>query len=365
MKKTIVLNDKNYFEIFIGKRVLKSEVFNSTGDIPIYSANVFEPFGYMDKSNINDFSHDYILWSIDGKFEFNIIRRNTKFYITDHCGAIKILDKNILPEYLLHELELQSHVLGFDRTLRSSLANMEKVIVDIPIDKDGDFNIPLQRENIKKYLLLKNLSNDLKNEVNELSQITLSIDLPQKNILILKIEDIFDLSKKTNKSNFTKDFINRNKGNIPVYSASKNPDFVNYGYVKDNLSKIKYYDNCLTWNIDGSVGKAFFRKGKFSLSEKVIPLILKEKWGNLIDEIYVKYILEKKAIERGFAFSNKGGKSRIKDIEIEIPAINRNSELIPDIKRQKDLVYEFEKIYNIKSNLIQYIQGLIDISVEI
>lgn len=41
---------------------------------------------------------------------------------------------------------------------------------------------------------------------------------------------------------------------------------VGYGYVKDNLKEIKYFQNCLTWNSTGSIGKVHYRLVKFSLS---------------------------------------------------------------------------------------------------
>jgi len=299
MKKEILLDNINFFEVFIGERVLKSEVFKSKGDIPVYSANVFNPFGFLEKTNINDFSHNYLLWGIDGKFEFNIIKKDTKFATTDHCGAIKILNDTILLEFLLYELELQSHVLGYDRTLRPSLTTMKKVSIKVPIDKKGNFDKKAQIEIVKKYISLKKIKNNIGNEIEDLTNITIDLEIPQEKIMILKIEDIFDLKKTTNSSKFTKSFVDKNKGDISVFSASKNPTFVNYGYVKDNLSNVKYFKDCLTWNIDGSVGKAFFRKGCFSLSEKVIPLILKNKWNGYIDPIYVKYVLEKKAVEKG------------------------------------------------------------------
>ena len=40
------LNDKKTFELQIGKRVLDSELIEN-GTIPVYSANVKKPFGYM------------------------------------------------------------------------------------------------------------------------------------------------------------------------------------------------------------------------------------------------------------------------------------------------------------------------------
>lgn len=364
MKKEISLSDSAYFDIFIGKRILKSEVFNSKGNIPLFSANVLKPFGFLEESNIEDFSINYVLWGIDGKFEFNVIHRDIKFATTDHCGAIKIKDKNILPEYLLYQLELQSHIKGFDRTLRSSLSNMQDIVVSIPTDRKGVFDVKIQNMIVQKYRAIKSIKENLKSETNEISKITLDIK-PPKEVMVLTIEDLFDLKKSTNSSKFTKDFVYKNLGSVPVYSASKNPNDISYGYVKDGLPDIKYFEDILTWNIDGSVGMAFFRKGKFTLSEKVIPLILQDKWVGLIDYTYVKYCLEKKAVEQGFAFSNKAGKSRIKDIEIEIPAFKKNGDLIPNIKNQKELAKEYEEIYEIKDKVVQYLQGLNEITVDI
>ncbi|MCX6822246.1 MAG: N-6 DNA methylase [Candidatus Aenigmarchaeota archaeon] len=172
LEKRIVLSNTDYFETFIGKRVLKEDVFRSSGKIPVYSANVFEEFGYLDKSNISNFDHDYVLWGIDGEFEFNVMKKGTKFATTDHCGVIKILDENIVPEYLLYQLELERHILGYDRTLRPSLKNMNNVEVKFPINRNGKINKKIQEKIIKKYILLKEIKNNLQNEIDDLLDIT-------------------------------------------------------------------------------------------------------------------------------------------------------------------------------------------------
>ena len=46
------LSNENIFDVSIGNRVLSSEVV-SNGQYPVYSANVFEPFGQINKLNIN------------------------------------------------------------------------------------------------------------------------------------------------------------------------------------------------------------------------------------------------------------------------------------------------------------------------
>ena len=92
MKIDITLSDDRYFHLAIGNRILIKDLRGSKGEIPVYSANVQKAYGYTDKSNITDFSHDYVLWGIDGKFLFNIKHKGEQFATTDHCGTIKILE---------------------------------------------------------------------------------------------------------------------------------------------------------------------------------------------------------------------------------------------------------------------------------
>lgn len=160
----INLLDKKYFELFIGKRIVKRDLVKILdGTIPAYSANVFEPFGLIKTSNINDFKNNFVLWGIDGTFDFNVIEKNNPFATTDHCGCIRIKDDTILPYYLVSVLEQTSHVYGFDRGLRASLTNMKKVKIKIPLDKKGNFDSKAQEEITKKYLAIQ----EIKKMINE------------------------------------------------------------------------------------------------------------------------------------------------------------------------------------------------------
>jgi hypothetical protein len=78
------------FDLFIGERLLRKDHITPLGEIPAYSANVFTPFIYTNRSNVTDFSVPYVLWGIDGNFDFNVIAPGVEFATTDHCGAIKI-----------------------------------------------------------------------------------------------------------------------------------------------------------------------------------------------------------------------------------------------------------------------------------
>lgn len=209
-----------------------------------------------------------------------------------------------------------------------------------------DENLKLKIEEFPN--LLDEVSNSIisiKEEVQELA-----LDAAKPKFVKKKIKDIFDLNIKTNNSKFTKTFIDKNKGTIPVYSASKFPDTVDYGFVKDNLSGIKYFEDCLTWNIDGSIGKVYFRKGRFSLSEKVIPLIVREEYKDKLDLSFLKYAIETEFSKHYFGFDNKAGKGKIQDIEIAIP-VNKKGDF--DLSIQSQLAEKFKKIELIKQSITE------------
>lgn len=129
--------------------------------------------------------------------------------------------------------------------------------------------------------------------------------------------------------------------------------------IQDNLPSVKYFENCLTWNKDGSVGKVFFRQGRFSLSKFVFPLIIRDTYKNCFDEIYLKYTIENELAKHNFSYTKKASKDRIRNIEIEIP-LNLQGKF--DLVKQKEIAEkyeqveekitkELEKIENIKANI--------------
>lgn len=129
------LSDNRVFDVSIGRRVLNTEV-NPNFSIPVYSANVFEPFGMINKLLIEDFSQDSVLWGIDGDWMTNVIPANKPFYPTDHCGVLRIKTNDILPKYMAHLLEEEGKKAGFKRSYRASIDRIESLSVQVaPIEE--------------------------------------------------------------------------------------------------------------------------------------------------------------------------------------------------------------------------------------
>ena len=125
------LSDTKKFSIAIGKRVLNKELV-SNGTIPVYSANVTAPFGFIDKLLITDFSIPSVLWGIDGDWMTSYIPEKTVFYPTDHCGVLRCKTSEVNPRYLAHLLEVEGGKMGFSRSYRASIDRVQGITFTVP-----------------------------------------------------------------------------------------------------------------------------------------------------------------------------------------------------------------------------------------
>lgn len=126
------LDDKEKFSITIGKRVLSTEITQDEG-IPVFSANVCEPFGHINKELLEDFTMPSVLWGIDGDWMVNYIPQNVPFYPTDHCGVLRVLDKELSPYYVSLILYIVGKLHGFSRSYRASIDRIGEVEIPIPL----------------------------------------------------------------------------------------------------------------------------------------------------------------------------------------------------------------------------------------
>lgn len=152
------LNDSKKFKLSIGNRVLKNEL-DENAKIPVISANVNEVFGKTNKEIITDYSVPYIIWGIDGDWMVKYMEKGIKFYPTDHCGYIKVLDKNINPIYLTKVLKMEGDKQRFSRSNRASIDRVSSIVVTLP-------NIKVQNSIVNKISGLENKINNLKNNLD-------------------------------------------------------------------------------------------------------------------------------------------------------------------------------------------------------
>lgn len=162
------LSDDDIFDISIGKRVLKKE-FVHNGRIPVYSANVFEPFGYIDKLLIENFDNPSVLWGIDGDWMVNCIPSNYPFYPTDHCGVLRVKNNIINERYLAFVLEKEGKALEFSRTKRASIDRVQGIKIPVP-------PLETQQEIVSEI-------EDIENKIVDLEKIIASIPKEKEAVL--------------------------------------------------------------------------------------------------------------------------------------------------------------------------------------
>ena len=129
--KLVSLNDKRYFSLFIGKRIKISQT-KKNGNIPVYSANVIEPLGFIDELLIKDFQKNSVLWGIDGDWIVKYIPANIKFYPTDHCGVLRVNTNEINTYYLALVLFVIGYEYKFSRNNRASIDKIKDIKIPIP-----------------------------------------------------------------------------------------------------------------------------------------------------------------------------------------------------------------------------------------
>lgn len=176
----------------------------------------------------------------------------------------------------------------------------------------------------------------------------------------VKLSDIFDFTKTSNGSFLTKSFVDSNKGDIPVYGTSLIRSEVGYGYIKSDLENVKYFHDCLTINRNGSAGKVFYRKGKFTINSDVTPLVPFEWLTSKLWMPYLEYAIDRITFNR-FSWGKKAGKGALKEIEIIIPVDNNGNY---DLEKQKELAEKYVMLEQCKRQLLQKVDTLPDISIE-
>lgn len=158
----------------------------------------------------------------------------------------------------------------------------------------------------------------------------------------------------------TEKFMRNNTGNIPVYGGRQTETPV--GMIADNLPGVKYFQNCLAWNREGSVGYVFFHNHKFTTNDHHRPMILKDEYIGKIDLHYIQHTLQQMILSSdAFEWSKTASKEKIKKISINIP-VDANGEF--DIKMQKKIFLKLKRYDTIKASLSKKIEAVVSMKLD-
>lgn len=119
------------------------------------------------------------------------------------------------------------------------------------------------------------------------------------------------------------------------------------GYIAEDLPNIKYFEDCLAWNRNGTTGHVFFHRHKFSTTDDHRPMFLKKDYHNIINLEYARYIIENILLQQ-FSWGDKAGKEKVEKLLIEIPILGSDNF---DIEAQQNLIEKHYLINDLKAKV--------------
>ena len=332
----ISLGDSSLFKMAIGRRKTKKELQSlPSGDIPIISARLDRPFGYIETKSFVCNSGKTVLWNIDSsRWDTRVIEENFKFIPTDHCGYMIILNSDIVPEYIAYKLYEHGLHMGFKHEYRASLANIKEVSIPIPVDESGNFDINVQRELAQRYHQCTRARVELLRTIDDLCDKRINISSKSK---FVRVAIGTFMTFKRGNEKYTEKYCKEHQGCYPVYSSGTK--------AKTTIGHIDTYDyegECVKITTNGHYAGTveFLAESKFSLNgDAGILYITNPSDANKIDYRYIEYALQNAREQYGFNWINKPYERDIMAIEIQIP-IKRNKW---DIVEQRRIAERFIK----------------------
>lgn len=193
---------------------------------------------------------------------------------------------------------------------------------------------------------LKIIDSEIENFIKSKTEVIENI-----NYVSLPLSKLFDFPEI---KGLTEKFIRNNTGNIPVYGGRQTETPV--GMIADNLPGVRYFENCLAWNREGSVGYVFLHNHKFTTNDHHRPMILKCEYVGKIHLNYIQHTLQQIILSSdAFEWSKTASKEKIQKILINIP-VDANGEF--DFKMQEKVYLRLKKYDTIREILSKKIESI-------
>ncbi|MCI0707367.1 MAG: restriction endonuclease subunit S [Ignavibacteriae bacterium] len=191
-----------------------------------------------------------------------------------------------------------------------------------------------------------------------MKQLTIEITPSKYSFKTIPINDLFDF---TSGRVISKKYVERNKGEYPVYSSNTLNNGV-FGYI----NSFDFDCEGLTWTTDGIyAGTLFYRKGKFSITNICGLMRLKKDIPeNSIWLPYIQKVIDFRDIATGH--DNKKVMTNVivsSNIEVKLP-ITSSGEF--DLLAQQEITKEYQAIEQVKQELEEKLNVLLkpDISLQ-
>ncbi len=358
--RDVSITDSTYFDVLSSNQLglTKTQINNlPIGEVPVYSA-AKEPILHIEKLSklpiMADDANPIISFANDGDGSAgrNFVLHTEPFYISASRTAISIKVDTILPMYVLSQIWGMKEKYKFNYGFKANRQNLKSVVIQIPIDNNGGFDIEIQELIANQFSVVNELKFEISKKCEDIALLNVYLDLSNydiRNFLLSKL-----LEPVKGKGKYTKKYGDVHKGEYPVYSASANSPLT-------YIDTFDFEGSYLSWATNGFAGTTTILNGKFSINGD--RGLLKPKNKN-IDINYIKFVIE--PIFRKLAKGRRGdnGKdeftklypSMISDVLIPIP-VNTNDEL--SLSAQKEIAIKYQVIKQTKIEVLMKLRELL------
>jgi type I restriction-modification system DNA methylase subunit len=342
-------------------KITKEYCNKHIGDIPVYASSMSETsvLGYIaDDIPSVKYYENCLSWNRNGSVGYVFIRNHKFATNEDHRALVlkKEFEECLSKNFLKYIIELNLFKNGFSFLNKCGVDKIKNVELLIPVNAEGVFDVGIQNKISLEFE--KNASIKLKISEYKKQIENLKIDFGKEPAFIrnVRLDEIFLFPSI---KGLTKQFIENHKGNIPVYGGKIDEEAV--GYIADNISGVKYFENCLAWNREGSVGYVFWHKHKFSTNDHHRPILVKQEFQSFLSLGFLKITLQQLLLNQGFAWSKTASKEKVEKFFIPIPVTSTGDF---DLSVQEKIAEKYQKIEQIKKSIIAEMEKITNIVVD-
>lgn len=329
------------------------------GEFEVFTGTTIGSFAFIDTY---DYTVENLSYTTDGEKAGTLQILKGKYSIGGHRAILVPIIENIDIEYfriVLQPLFFSNVKRGDVPTLNWSI--IKNLPIFVPIDESNNIDVELQRYIVQKNNSIFEKKKELQNKLNYINTVELNFLEEHKiNIIELDFNEIFVLKRG---KVISKTFIQNNKGDNPVYSTQLDKPF---GYINTYMYDGEY----LIWNTDGLGGYIRHVMGKFSITNIVGIMLLKDEYKEKVNLEYVRRILQPIFRQNTKGRGGLNGKNEytklnstmieILNIKIPIP-LHDNGEI--DIEKQNLIVKKYNNITEIKKKLNEEIEKVLNIDI--
>lgn len=340
----------------------KSFAKDHQGVYPLFSGNTVKVF---DNINTYDYSLPCLTWAIDGLAGY-IMVHDSPFSATNHRGVL-------LPKHSSLSIAYAKGILEpiFRRTKKGRIGDngqneytslppfmITDLEFDIPVDKEGNYDLVAQMEIANRYMVLADIQSVLAQKAAEIESYSIVFEMFNYAMQEIPLNKI--LTPVKGKSMFTKKYGDMHKGSYPVYSASANSPLT-------YIDTFDFDGQYLSWSTNGFAGTVTVLKDRFSINGDRGVLLPKQDG---LDIRYLKYVLQ--PIFRKLAKGRKGDRgadeftklypSMIADVQVPFP-VDINGEI--SLTSQQEIAAIYATIEQYKREMLEKLNLLITQKVDL